>query len=316
MLAAAFDATELEVVSALSETSTLVRSGLLNVRERPLRIGEPSAHLRAALTESADNENEFLQRFVRPLTPSLSTGSLARLHDDDGKILRGVLRTPMPDDHGLHILVYGPSSVDKRDMLARLLREEGIEGYALVSKHVPAGDLPTWAFMAQCHLERSHPDAVLIVDRAHEALASRRVSMLSIFGIEDEAPAEEDERASDEGLTGSRVRCVWLTDRARLLSERNLGAFLFHCEALPGSRADRRERVTQAIFDFGLSVRLERHLTKYSLLGEQQVRRAADLARLLSGDERLRRRELARRARARHQARGRPEPEGAGARAH
>ncbi len=139
-------------------------------------------------------------------------------------------------------------------MLARLLRDEGIDGYAVVAKHVPAGDLPTWVYIAQRYLEQSNPDAVLVVDRAHEALASRRISVLTIFGVEDEDAAEEEEgRASDEGLTGSRVRCVWLTDRAKLLSERNLGAFLFHCEALPGSRADRRERVTQVISDFGLS---------------------------------------------------------------
>jgi hypothetical protein len=283
ILADAFDVDELEVVSALAESSKLVRSGLLRVRERPLRIGELSTHLRATLTESADGAAQFLERFVKPLKMSPSTSSLARLHEDDKRILRGILGLPLPEEDGLHCLVYGPKSVDKRDMLSRLLREEGIDGYAVVAKHVPAGDLPTWVYIAQSYLEQSNPDAVLVVDRAHEALASRRISVLTIFGVEDEDAAEEEEgRASDEGLTGSRVRCVWLTDRAKLLSERNLGAFLFHCEALPGSRADRRERVTQVISDFGLSEQLERHLTKYSLLGEKQVRQAADLARLLS----------------------------------
>ncbi len=281
ILAAAFKTTELEVASALSETSKLVCSGLVSVSQRPLRLIEPSMHLLATLSESADDEGEFLERFIKPLTPSPSTGSLARLHEDDRKILLGILRLPMPEDHGLHSLVYAPKSVDKRDMLARLLQEEGIDGYTVLTKHVPDGDLSTWAYIAQRHLEKSDPGGVLVVDRAHEALASRRVSMLSIFGIDDETSAEEDGRASDEGLTSSRVRCVWLTDRAKLLSERNLGAFLFHCEALPGSRADRRERVGQAISDFGLSEQLGLHLAKYSLLGEQQVRQAAELARLL-----------------------------------
>jgi SpoVK/Ycf46/Vps4 family AAA+-type ATPase len=281
VIAVVLNVTELEITSALSEGSTLVRSGLLSVQHRPLRIGEPSSHLRATLSEPADDEPDFLKRFVAPLVPSPSTGSLARLHGDDRKILLGILRLAMPQDHGLHVLVYGPRSVDKRDMVARLLREEGLDRYEVVTKHVPPGDLPTWVYVAQRHLERSHPDAVLVADRAHEALASRHESVFSIFGLEDELPPEEDVRASDEGLTGGRVRCVWLTDRAKILSERNLGAFLFHCEALPGSRADRRERVTQTISDFGLSEQLERHLAKYSLLGEQQVRQAAQLARLL-----------------------------------
>lgn len=282
ILAVAFDVSEQQVVSALSESSKLVHSGLLGVHERPLRIAEPSVHLRATLTESAADEAAFLERFVKPLTPKPSTGSLARLHEDDRKILLGILRLGMPADHGLHSLVYAPKSVDKRDMLARLLRDEGIHGYAVVTKHVPDSDLPTWAYIAQRHLERSDPSGVLVVDRAHEALASRRVSMLSIFGIDDEDSPEEDGRASDEGLTGSRVRCVWLTDRAELLSERNLGAFLFHCEALLGSRADRRERVGQVISHFGLSEQLGLHLAKYDLLGEQQVHQAAELARLLA----------------------------------
>jgi hypothetical protein len=115
--------------------------------------------------------------------------------------------------------------------------------------------MPTWTYVAQRHVERSRPDAVLVVDRAHEALASRPRTMLHLFDLDDAGLAygDDPERASDEGLTGSRVRCVWITDRARQLSERNLGAFLFHCEALPGSRAERRARVAQVISDFGLS---------------------------------------------------------------
>ena len=193
ILATAFDVSEEQVVSALSESSKLVHSGLLSVHERPLRIGEPSTHLRATLTESADDEAAFLERFVKPLTPKPSTGSLARLHEDDRKILLGILRLPMPEDHGLHSLVYAPKSVDKRDMLARLLQDEDIHAYAVVTKHVPDGDLPTWTYIAQRHLERSDPSGVLVIDCAHEALASRRVSMFSIFGIDDEDSPEEDE---------------------------------------------------------------------------------------------------------------------------
>lgn len=282
VLAAAFDVGEREIVSALTEAATLVRSGLLHVRERPLRIDEMSAHLRATLTEAADTEAELLQRFVQPLAPSPTTSSLARLHDDDERILRGILGLPMPDDRGLHVLVYGPKAVDKCDLIARLLRRDGLDGFAVVTKQVPAGDLASWVYIAQRHMERTCPGAVLVVDRAHEALASRHPRPLFVFGLEDDEADEVQERASDAGLTGGRVRCVWLSNRAKLLSERNLGSFLFHCEALPGSRADRRKRVTQAIVDHGLSEQLERDLTKYSLLGERQVRQAAGLARMLS----------------------------------
>ncbi|HTU78906.1 MAG TPA: ATP-binding protein [Solirubrobacteraceae bacterium] len=282
VLGAALGTSESEVVSALSEQGTLARSGLLNVKERPLRVTGPSHHLSATLAEHAEEDAELVERFVKPLLPSPSTRSLGRLHEHDRRILLGVLRKPLLADRGVHTLVYGPKSVDKRDMMARLLGDEGIGGHAVVTRHVPAGDMPTWTYIAQRHIERSGPDAVLVVDRAHEALASRPRTRFHLFDLDDELVHDDDpERASDEGLTESRVRCVWITDRARQLSERNLGAFLFHCEAFPGSRAERRARVAQVISDFGLSSQLERDLAKYSLLGEQQVRQAAELARLI-----------------------------------
>lgn len=300
VLGTALGSPESEVVSALAEQGTLVRSGLLNVKERPLRVSGPSHHLSATLAERAEEDDELVERFVKPLSPSPSTGSLGRLHEDDKRILLGVLRGPLPVDRGVHTLVYGPKSVDKRDMMARLLGDEGFHGHAVVTRHVTAGDMPTWTYIAQRHVERSDPDAVLVVDRAHEALASRPRTRFHLFDFHDEELVHDDdpERASDEGLTESRVRCVWIIDRARQLSERNLGAFLFHCEAFPGSRAERRARVAQVISDFGLSSRLERDLAKYSLLGEQQVRQAAELARLIaladdeSRDESTARREL------------------------
>jgi hypothetical protein len=283
VLGAALGHSESEVVSALSEQGALVRSGLLNVKERPLVVRGPSSHLIATLAEAAEEDAALVERFVKPMSSSPSTGSLGRLHEDDRQILLGLLRTPLLASSGVHALVYGPKSVDKRDMMARFLADEGVQGYAVVTRHVAAGDMPTWTYIAQRHVERSDPNAVLVVDRAHEALASRPHSMLHLFDFDDAelVHADDPERASDKGLTGSRVRCVWITDRARQLSERNLGAFLFHCEALPGSRAERRVRVAQVISDFGLSSRLERDLAKYSLLGEQQVRQAAELARLV-----------------------------------
>ncbi len=281
VLGAAFGVAARDVIGALAEGSTLVRSGLLGVERRPLYVSEPSAHLRATLDEYAADEEVLIARFLEPLKPSPSTASLARLDGRDRELLLRIVKASMPEEHGLHALVYGPASIDKRDMLARLFQEERVAARAVVTKHVPPGDLPAWVHIAQRHLSRSEPDAVLLVDRAHDALASRRTGVLSFFGFDDEDRAEdEDERASDEGLTGSRVRCVWLTERAERLSERNLGAFLFHCEALPGSRAARRERVTQVVSDYGLSERLERRLAKYSLLGEQQVRQATRLALL------------------------------------
>lgn len=281
VLAAALGAAPADVLDALADSSRLVRSGLLGVQRRPLRVSEPSTHLRATLVEEAADSDAFIERFVVPLRPSPSTASLARLDARDSELLLELASAPMPEEHGLHSLVYGPASVDKRGMLSGLLQDAGIEGLAVVTKRVPPSDLPAWAYVAQRHLEARDPEAVLVIERAEEVLASRRRGAFS-FLFDDEPPADDaEERASDEGLIDGRLRCLWVTDSARQISERNLGRFLFHCEALPGSRAARRERVSRVAADCGLSQRLERRLARYSLLGEQQIRQAARLARVV-----------------------------------
>jgi hypothetical protein len=188
---------------------------------------------------------------------------------------------PVPEDHGLHILVYGSRAIDKNDLLARLFAREGITAYSVQTKEVPPSDIPAWVHISQKYLESDDPEAVLVVDHAELALASRTMSFMSFFGMQEDSDPSDEGRASDEGLTGSRVRCVWLSDRAKSLSEKNLGRFLFHCEARPGSRADRRERIAAAVAESGLGPELEVHLAKYSLLAEQPVRQAARLANLI-----------------------------------
>ena len=125
------------IESALSEGSTLVRSGLVRVQQRPLRVDPPSVHLRAVLTEGAETDEEFFARFIVALTPKASTASLGRLDDRDRAILVALLMLPVPAEHGLHALVYGSDSVDKRDMLARLLASENLDGFAVASKTSP-----------------------------------------------------------------------------------------------------------------------------------------------------------------------------------
>jgi hypothetical protein len=70
----------------------------------------------------------------------------------------------MPEEHGLHSLVYGPASVDKRDMISGLMRDAELEPYAVVTKHVPPSDLPAWVYIAQRRLEATNQDAILVVD--------------------------------------------------------------------------------------------------------------------------------------------------------
>lgn len=268
------------------ESNVLIRSGLLRVQEYPLRVGVPSPHLRSVLVDVAEEMPELMERFVSELEPKSTTGSMARLDDRDAKILDALLALDVPEDGGLNVLLYGPKAIDKRDMLARVLPEMGRTPYVVGSKNVPGSDMPAWTFIAQRWLEEQDEGAVLVIERAEQALAMREMPSMgeALFGLmdpADQAPTQE-ERASDRGLLSSGIRCIWISEKPQFLSEQNLGKFIFHCEVRPGSRADRRARVKDVVKEFELSPEVEHQLSKYSLLGEQSIRQAATLTELLT----------------------------------
>jgi replication-associated recombination protein RarA len=272
-----------DVINALQEDGLLASSGLLRINERPLRIEPPSEQLRAALAQQTDSAEQFAHMFVKPLRQKKTTSSVARLDDRDRAILIRLMQRELPQDHGLHVLVYGPSSVDKADLVARAMAEHDIPTYVVNSRKVKSADLPAWTYLAQKWIDANAPESVLVIDKADRVLTQRQNQMMVAFGLVDEDD-EEDRDASDEGLISSVSRCVWLTDNVRVMSEDNLGRFLFHCEAMPGSRSDRRQRVAEVVTQFSLSKELEQHLAQYSLLGEKQVHQAARLAEMLHED--------------------------------
>jgi SpoVK/Ycf46/Vps4 family AAA+-type ATPase len=271
-----------EITEMVGPESTLVRSGLLGARDMPFAMEAPSPFLQAALTLPAKDDADFIERFVKKLEVKPSTASLARLDERDEKILVKVLRLAVPES-GVHALVYGSRGIDKNDLLARILSREHFEAYSVASTEVLGRDLAAWVYIAQRYLITEKPNAVLVVERAEQVLASKSFSMLSLLGISEEI--EDDVAASDAGLTGAKLRCIWLTDRGRSLSENNLGRFLLHCEARPGSRADRRERVAAIIKEAGMGEGMGSYLSRYSLLAEQPVRQAVRLADLVCDPE-------------------------------
>ena len=283
-----------ELTEMVGPEATLVRSGLLGARDMPFALERPTAFLQAALTLPAKSDEEFIERFVKKLESKPSTASLARFDERDERVLVKTLSLAVPED-GVHALVYGSKGIDKHDLLARILEREGFEAYAVASKDVLGHDLAAWVYIAQRYLITEKPRAVLVVERAEQVLASRTFSIMSLIGMGE--TSEDDPLASDAGLTGAKLRCIWVTDRGRSLSEQNLGRFLLHAEARPGSRADRRERVASIVAEAGMGEGMGSYLSRYQLLAEQPVRQAVRLADMVCApDDVEAREEIIRRA--------------------
>lgn len=267
-----------ELTSALDEDATLVRSGIVEVRQRPWRIEPVSRYFEEAMHESAESADDFAARFVTPFESAPSTQSLARLDAHDAVTMTSLLTGGY--EGGAHVLVHAPRTINAVELVGRTLNTLNSPVHVVNAEKVPAGDLAAWVFVAQRALvyltrQLSWCTPVLVVPRAEVALTSRRSSLLSLFGLD---LFDDDERASDVGLTGFPGRCVWITDRAQSLTEANLGRFIMHVEALPGSRGDRRERVTAVLAEADLDPAVSHQLSKYPLLSEQVVRQAIALA--------------------------------------
>lgn len=282
-LTTVLDVSAKELHAMLDDSGRLVSSGLLSVRHNPLTIGGVSEHLRAVLSVEADEEWDFFKRFVAPIVVKPSTSALGRLDERDRAVLTKLMTMAIPEG-GVHVLAHGPSSIDKRDLIARELENVG-EVYSVVSKEVPPGDRPIWVHVAQRWVRQHRPHAVLVIDDTERILSSRAVSFMSLFGLSEGVDEDSEDLASDDELTRAPIRCVWLANRPRMLSERNLGEFLFHCEVRPGSRADRRGRIAAIVAEAGLGESIEASLAKYSMLAEQPVRQAARLAMLLHTED-------------------------------
>jgi hypothetical protein len=275
---------------ALSDKSTLVRSGLLIVHERPQAIEQLSEYFTSTMCEPATSDEEFSRRFVHQKDLEPSSRSLARFDQRDEETLVRLMRAPLPKE-GAHVLVHAARTIDATELVARLFSHSLTPVFVVNTTDVPISDIPLWVYVAQRYAEGHHPGTILVVERAETALTTRRSSMLEMFGF-SELLGDVSDKASDAGLAGFPGRCIWITDRPRSLTEKVLARFVMHCEARPGSRGDRRARVAAALSEAGLDPQVESQLAKYSLLSEQTVRQALRLADIIGkpdepGDRRL-----------------------------
>jgi hypothetical protein len=274
-----------EVSEAFSEESQLLSSGLVHAQQRPFKVDPPSRYMIALMIEKSDSDAEFRSRFVDQLVSEPDSTSLARFQDQDKQIMETLLKMPIPDQ-GTNILVYGSKVINKKELLQKVVLDQGLKIFEANVKEASNIDIPAIVYIAQRYLEEQSSNDVLVIDKAEQAFSRRENQFGALFSLFGESEPEPEKtvnthQASDIGLFQSSIKCIWLTSQPNTLSENNLAKFLYHCEALPGSRSDRRERVDKVVKEYKLSNNLQRELSKYNLLGELSVRQAALVASLI-----------------------------------
>jgi hypothetical protein len=204
---------------------------------------------------------------------------MSRLPGEDGEIIQQLLRTGGP---GRNVLLYGKSGVDKLNLAQRLVDTAGGVAYTL-QDDIPEPDRPAAMLVGQRLLaERSDRRPVLVVPRAQAILRRSRSESFSFFGFGDED--EDTVKSLDEQLlTEAPVPGLWIMSDPGRLNAETLARFLFHAEALRGTRADRTKMINLLIEELPVTDQEKSELAKLEGLSAQQLVSARALAGLTAG---------------------------------
>ena len=258
----------------LSPSGALMAVGLLQPRDKLPRLSDFWSDFLIR------NEGNLVQGLVQVLEPKESPDGAARLPDDDREILQIVLQKREP---GINVLLYGKAGVDKLRLARTLVEGASGTAYTLVPE-IPEEDHPTAILVGQRLLAGTGNQPILVVEKAASVLSRAQRDDLLFFGIRDE---EESACALDERLlSGNLVPTLWLAGDARRLHAETLTRFLFHAEALKGTRADRTALVESMIDSLPISTREKTELAKLEGLSAPQLVGARRLATMTGGGSR------------------------------
>ena len=262
------------LAAALSATGRLAGSGLLYATEGIPRMSEFWMEL------LVKTDTRFEDSLLQPLAIKDSLSGAARLPDDDREILLALLAHR---DTGINVLVHGKPSVDKQRLAHGLIQAVGASAYTLAAD-IPEKDKPAAVMVAQRLLVDYPGRVVLVVEKAQAVLTRVLPEVFAFLGLTDE---NEEARPLDERLLAeNQVPTLWLTHDAKRLHRDTLTRFLFHAEALKGTRADRTALVESMIESLPLAKCHKAELVKLEGLSAQQLACARALATMTAGRSR------------------------------
>lgn len=265
------DLTLPEISAALSPHGRLVGSGLLQEREGIPRLPDFWVELLVKTTLGFD------EQIIQPLAEQETPAGTARLPAVDREILNSLLARREP---GINVLLHGKASVDKLRLARNLVGEAKGTAYGLAPE-IPPEERAAALMLAQGLLARYPDTPILVVEKAAAVLTRSTPQSLIFFGLaeDDEEPRRLDERL----LAENPLPTLWLTHEARRLHRDTLSRFLFHAEALPGTRAERATLVESLIAALPLGARDKAELARLEGLSARQLVSARVLARMTAG---------------------------------
>ena len=267
----------------LRPNSNLFVSGL--VRFIPnTKIPKPTYQGIVKLLAEKAGPVDFLSELLERSTKKSVSGSTANFSDKDKEIVTSLIHKT--NENGINILVYGSRSLDKLGSILEFLSDFDLKISVLKTVGISEDELATRTYLAQRILYDQGIDSILVIPSATEVLYSKKgTSWLGSF-LNSQDSTEEDlfkEFTIDVSLLTNNVNpTIWIADNPSLISEENVGRFLFITELSTASRAQRRAQIENVLNEIDVSDSTKSHISKYNWINVHQVKSALKMSNIVS----------------------------------
>lgn len=264
----------------LGDESEIVASGLVSIDKATGKPQEMSNFWYEWFSIPVSSFTELFAKIAKPMSKKYNSGSLGHISKEDKKIINHILLS-IEQSEGSHILFYSPSKIDKLGFVYELLNENKITAYEM-NANIPPSDSLSACYFAQRYIHMSDAFGVLVIPRAENVLKKSVKSLKEMLFFSIEVEDEIEESIIEKSLLSYPMKMIWLTNNTNNLRDDTIGRFLYSCEVKGASRSERKQEIDKILENFNLSDEFKNKLSQHTDLGEQQLKSAVHLSKILS----------------------------------
>lgn len=277
-----------EIAKSLTPESPLCRMGWIDAVNAPnvcRLVTTPS--LAGILFKQLEPDHDLQTLFLKPLKNSSLTIKAFPDQQSDLEVLIPTLKAAIAQKKpGINILIYGHSSISKRELAKLLAKSIDARLYEVPDQWQEQSFLnPEDRFSTcktiQCWLVQQQKPAMMLIDEAEEILPQRRHTHL--FDDEDSYNGITLGKAQQQ-LATNPLPIVWIIDNPKKLDNVCLRQFTYSLEIESMPKILRARCIGKAIRNLGVSNRWSQQLLQRQDLSIKQIEKAANIARLNAGE--------------------------------
>jgi ATPase family associated with various cellular activities (AAA) len=271
---ALFDTSSADLAKAMRPHSPLRLSGLLQAGRRA-----QFATVAAFWVDLLSGADSLTDALLEPLDQKTGSGKPARLLEEDLTLAINLLKNAC--EPGVNLLLYGDSSLDKRQLLRVMVTGAGRIAWRVRRfEEAPRGVLPSLTYVAFQLLAGKDASAVLVIERPSEVLhTSPSQFFRALFGIEI---SPDDNLPFDQNLLSTnRVPAVWLSSDIASLPDDTIARFVFHAPLKKAERSAQQQEIKRRLKKLRLGKAAAEQILTLDGVSSAQLESAVKASRLI-----------------------------------